>query len=156
MRTKVQELTGWLNAIKADIVAVQEAQLPKTVPNTPGYQPPAIVRRARGRRTGAGTKGGDVVLFVRWGLHFTTLTDRLRAAADDTTEICGVRLPGPQNLDIINIYRPPNSWSGDDREDHFDPSCLPNTIPLGDINGQHPRCDRACGAAGAMEERVAD
>ena len=159
LRTKVQELTGWLPAIKADVVAIQEAQLPKTVPSIPGYQPPVVVRRARGRRTGAGTKGGDVVLYVRSGLHFIPLTDRLRATADDTTEICGVRLLGPQTLDVINIYRPPISWSGDDREDHFDPGCLPNnsnTILLGDINGHHPRWDGACDTADAVGERVAD
>ena len=78
---------------------------------------------------------------------------------EDTAEICGVRLLGPQTLDIVNIYRPSISWSGDDREDHFHPSCLPNsnnTVLLGDINGQHPRRERACGAADAVGEGVAD
>ncbi|KAF0298696.1 Retrovirus-related Pol polyprotein from type-1 retrotransposable element R1 4 [Amphibalanus amphitrite] len=79
--------------------------------------------------------------------------------ADDTTELCGVRLLGPQTLDVLNIYRPPIRATGDDREDRFDPRCLPNnnkTIIIGDINGHHPSWDRACEAADAVGERMAD
>ncbi|KAF0301519.1 putative RNA-directed DNA polymerase from transposon BS [Amphibalanus amphitrite] len=80
-------------------------------------------------------------------------------SADDTTELCGVRLLGPQTLDVLNIYRPPIRATGDDREDRFDPRCLPNnnkTIIIGDINGHHPSWDRACEAADAVGERMAD
>ena len=111
LRKKIGELQRWLPAAKADVLAVQEGQLPKTAPRIPGYQPPVVVRRARGRITGAAVvKGGDVALYVRAGLHFTVIDDRMTAAADDTTEICGVRLLGCDNttyLTIINlIVRP--------------------------------------------------
>ena len=47
--------------MKSDVVAVQETQLSKTVPNIPGFQPPVVVRIARGRTTGAAVvKGQDV------------------------------------------------------------------------------------------------
>ena len=159
LRTKVQELGSWLPAIKADVVAIQEAQLPKAAPSISGFQPPVVVRRARGRRTGAASvKGGDVALYVRAGLHFVSLSGRYIAATDDSTELCGVRLLGPQNLDVLNIYRPPIRATGDDREDRFDPVLLPcddASIIVGDVNAHHPRWDRACDAADAVVERVA-
>ena len=159
LRTKVQELGSWLPAIKADVVAIQEAQLPKAAPSIPGFQPPVVVRRARGRRTGAASvKGGDVALYVRAGLHFVPLSGRYIAATDDSTELCGFRLLGPQNLDIFNIYGPPIRATRDDREDNFDPGLLPcddASIIVGDVNAHHPRWDRACDAADAVGERVA-
>ena len=159
LRTKVQELGSWLPAIKADVVAIQEAQLPKAAPSIPGFQPPVVVRRARGRRTGAASvKGGDVALYVRAGLHFVPLSGRYIAATDDSTELCGVRLLGPQNLDVLNIYRLPIRATGDDREDRFDPGLLPcddASIIVGDVNAHHPRWDRACDPADAVGERVA-
>ena len=158
--TKLQEIGSWLPAVKADVVAIQEAQLSKAAaPSIPGFQPPVVVRRARGRRTGAATvKGGDVALYVRAGLHFAPITGSHIAATDDSTELCGVRLLGPQNLDVLNIYRPPIRATGDDREDRFDPSLLPSddtTIIVGDFNGHHPRWDSACVTADAVGERVA-
>ena len=160
LRSKVRELAGWLPAVKADVVAIQEAQLPQVAPSIPGFQPPIVVRRARGRVSGAATvKGGDVALYVRAGLHFTPLTERRLAATDDSTEFCGVRLLGPQNLDVFNIYRPPIRATGDDREDNFDPSLLPSddaSILVGDVNGHHPSWDLECDAAGAVGERIAD
>ena len=87
-----------------------------------------------------------VTLYIRSGLQFTPLTDRLRATVDDITEICGVRLLGQQTLDVINIYRPPISWS-DNRVDNFDPGCLPNnsnTLLLGDIQWLRKGVCRVC------------
>ena len=160
LRTKIRELGSWLPAVKADVVAVQEAQFSKTAPNIPGYQPPVVVRRARGRTTGAAVvKGGDVALYIRAGLHFTVLTDSYLAATDDSTELCGVRLLGLHPINIINIYRPPIRATGDDREDRFDPSLLPSddeTIIVGDINGHHPWWDDSCQEADSVGDRVVD
>ena len=160
LRSKISELGGWLSAEKVDIVAVQEAQLPKTVPTIPGFQPPVVVRRARGRTTGAAVvKGGDVAVYVRAGLHFAPLTGRHLAAADDSTELCGVRLFGPQTLDVWNIYRPPIRATNDQRVDRFDPRYLPsddNSILVGDVNGHHPRWDRSCEIADAVGDRIAE
>ena len=83
-----------------------------------------------------------MALYVRAGLHFAPITWSHIAATDDSTELCGVRLLGPQNLDVLNISRPPIRATGDDREDRFDPSLLPSddtTIIVGDFNGHHPR-----------------
>ena len=96
--------------------------------------------------------------YVRAGLHFAPITGSHIAATDDSMELCGVRLLGPQNLDVLNIYRPPIRATGDDREDRFDPSLLPSddtTIIVGDFNGHHPRWDSACVTADAVGERVA-
>ena len=160
LRTKIRELGSWLPAVKADVVAVQEAQFFKTVPNIPGFQPSVVVRRARGRTTSAAVvKGGDVALYIRAGLQFTVLTDSYLAATDDSTELCGVRLLGLHPMNVINIYRLPIRATGDDREDRFDPSLLPNddeTIIVEDINGHHPWWDDSCQEADSVGDRVAD
>ena len=104
LRTKQTELQRWLTTVRADVVAIQEAQLPKVAPRLAGYQPPVVVRRARGRTAGAAVKGGDVCIFVRAGLHFTVLEGPFLADEDDTTEICGVRVLGQTPLDIVSIY----------------------------------------------------
>ena len=160
LRTKVRELGSWLPAVKADVVAVQEAQLSKTVPNIPGFQPPVVVRRARGRSTGASVvKGGDVALYIRAGLHFDVLSGGYLAATDDSTELCGVRLLGPHPLNIFNLYRPPIRATDDDRVDRFDPRLLPSdgeTIIVGDFNGHHPWWDGSCLEPDPVGVRVAD
>ena len=161
LRSKVQELQRWLPTIEADVVAVQEGQFPKTVPRLPGYQPPVVVRRARGRRAGAAAvKGGDVAVYLKGGVNFVPLTGRHLAASDDTTELVGVRLLGTHELDIINIYHPPiRSAEDDDRVDNFDPTLLPTddkTIVVGDVNAHHPSWDSGCDAADAVGERLAD
>ena len=78
--------------------------------------------------------------------------------ADDTTEVCGVRLLGKTHLDIINIYRPPiRPGAADERQDHFDPDRLPNdskSIIVGDLNAHHPLWDAGCDAADDVGERL--
>ena len=106
LRAKQEELQRWLPTVNADMVAIQEAQLPKVAPRLTGFQPPVVVRRARGRTADAAVKGGNVCIYVRAGMHFTVLEGPFRARADDTTEICGVRVFGQTPLDVINIYRP--------------------------------------------------
>ena len=162
LRKKIGELQRWLPAVKIDVLAVQEGQLPKVAPRIPGFQPPVVVRRARGRVTGAAVvKGGDVALYVRAGLHFTTIDDRLTAAADDTTEVCGIRLLGKHqdnNLTIINVYRPPIRATDDDRVDRFDPNVFPTddkTLLVGDVNAHHPMWDAACEASDTVGDRIA-
>ena len=160
LRSKVAELQRWLPAEKADVLAVQEGQLPSKVPRIPGYQPPVVVRRARGRITGAETvRGGDVAIYVRAGLHFAPLDGRFTTAADDTTEVCGIRLLGNHTLDVINIYRPPIRATGDDRIDNFSLDPIPNdskTLLVGDVNAHHPLWDNSCVEADGIGERIAD
>ncbi|KAF0298571.1 putative RNA-directed DNA polymerase from transposon BS [Amphibalanus amphitrite] len=113
------------------------------------------------RQTGApSAKGGDVAIYVRGGLTFSTLSDSYQAPADDTTEICGVRIHGKLQTDIINVYRPPiRRTRDDDRTDNFDPGALPsgdNTIILGDFNGHHPSWDYECDAADEVGNRLAE
>ena len=160
LRSKVTELQRWLPAIRADVVAVQEGQFPSTVPRLPGFQPPVVVRRARGRRAGAAVvKGGDVAIYVKGGLHFVPLSGRHLATTDDSTELCGVRLLGQSPITIVNIYRPPIRATDDDREDNFDPHLLPSddeTLLVGDVNAHHPSWDVGCAAADAVGERIAD
>ena len=160
LRTKLPELQRWLPSIKADVLAVQEVQFPqKSLFRLPGFQPPVIVRRARGRVAGGGVKGGDVAVFVRAGLHFTILTDPLTAPNDDCTEVCGVRLLGERPLTIINLYRPPIRGADDERIDRFDPSALPvddTTLLMGDFNAHHPQWDLACDEGDEVGTRVAE
>ena len=159
LRPKIAELSPWLSEARVDVVAVQEGQFPKTAPRLPGFQPPVVTRRTRGRRTDGPVKGGDVAIYVRDGRHFTTLSGPFKPSVDDTTEICGVRLIGAPDLDLINVYRPPiRPDESDDRHDHFDPSQLPcgdNTIVAGDVNAHHPLWDANSDAADEVGERIA-
>ena len=134
LRTKIQELSRWLSDIKADVVAVQEAQLAGGTISVPGYQVAAVSRRARGRRDGGPVKGGDVLILVRNGVNFSSLTQSPVTPGDDTTEWCAVRVftRAPQStshptrqhpashLDVINFYCPPiRSNESDDRVDRL-------------------------------------
>ena len=105
-------------------------------------------------------KGGDVALYIRAGLQFTTVDDRLTAATDDTTEVCGVRLIGKNNnLTVINLYRPPIRAMDDDRVDNFDPGMLPSnkeTLLVGDVNAHHPLWDQGCAAPDDVGGRIGD
>ena len=92
LRAKQAELQRWLTTVRGDVVMIKEAQLPKMTPRLAGYQPPVVVRRARGRTAGAAVKGGGVCIYVRAGLHFTVMEDPFLANLGDTTEICGVRV----------------------------------------------------------------
>ena len=162
IRSKIPELQGWLRTAPADVIAIQEAQFPaKTATRIPGFQPPVITRRARGRREGAAvTKGGDVAIYLRAGLHFTPLTDRPLDAADDSSEVCGVRILGERPLTVWNLYRPPiRSAEDDDRRDRFSPDALPHddqTIVVGDLNGHHPLWDSNCETADPVGQRFGD
>ena len=160
LRPKLAELQSWLLTGKADILAIQECQFGKAPSRVAGYQPPIITRRTRGRTAAAGAKGGDVALYLKAGLQFTPLTERRLAPADDSTEVCGVRLLGPKPLDILNIYRPPiRPGEADERQDAFDPNFLPsddNTIIVGDLNAHHPLWDTECEAADAVGDRLAE
>ena len=159
LRPKIAELSSWLSEARVDVVAVQEGQFPKTAPRLPGFQPPVVTRRTRGRRSGGPVKGGDVAIYVRDGRHFTVLSGPFKPSEDDTTEICGVRLLGSPDIDFINIYRPPvRSDESDDRQDNFNPDYLPcrdNTIIAGDINAHHPLWDTSCDGPDDVGERIA-
>ena len=99
-----------------------------------------------------------MAIFVRGGLHFDLLEGSHVAAADDTTELCGVRILGPNPITIVNVYRPPIRATNDDREDHFDPTLLPSDndcLLVGDINGHHPSWDNGCAAADEVGDRIA-
>ena len=105
-------------------------------------------------------KGGDVAIYIRDGRHFTVLSGPFTSAADDSTEVCGVRLLGHPDLNLINIYRPPiRPDESDERTDHFSPDSLPDrehTILAGDINAQHPLWDSSCEEADEVGERMAE
>ena len=162
LRTKVPELQSWLPTVKADVVAIQEAQFTaKSLTRIPGFQPPVVTRRGRGRAAGAAARGGgDVAIYVRGGLTFAPLPDRLVSPDDDTTEACGVRILGTTNLDIINIYRPPiRNTQEDEREERFDPGALPvndATLLVGGVNTHHPFWNHACEVEDTVGRRLAD
>ena len=160
LRQKIAELSSWLPGTNVDDIAVQQGQFPEALSQIPGFQPPVVTRRTRGRRDDGHAKGGgDVVIYVRDGRHFEALSGPFKPAAVGSTEVCGVRLLGAPDLDLINIYRPPiRSVEADERVDHFDPDALPdrdNTIVTGDINAHHPLWDSNCEEADEVGDRVA-
>ena len=82
-----------------------------------------------------------------------------QSAADDTTEICGVRIIGTPDLDVINLYHPPiRQDETDDGNDNFNPDLLihgDNVIVTGDTNAHHPLWDSDCDRADEVGERMA-
>ena len=46
---KIRELSRWLSDVKADVVAIQEAQLAGRPLSVPAFQTAAVSQRARGR-----------------------------------------------------------------------------------------------------------
>ena len=163
LRSKVPELQQWLSLKKADVVAIQEAQLPAKSISIPGYQEAAVTRRARGRRDGARAKGGDVAIYVRNGLSFDKLLSAPLAVDDDVPEWCGVRVFGRDSnkyLDVHNLYRPPlRTGASDERQDRFDPCALPadeRSLVVGDVNAHHPRWDGSCAGADGVGQRLSD
>ena len=91
------------------------------------------------------------------GRHFRVLSGPFTSTADDSTEVCGVRLLGNPDLNLINIYRPP--IRPDERTDHFSPDSLPDgerTILAGDINAHHPLWHSGCEEANEVGERMAE
>ena len=170
LRKKIPEFSRWLSAAKVDVAAIQEAQLPanKTL-SVPGYQAAVFQRRARGRRGDGPAKGGDVIIFVRDGIAFTTIEASPLQPADNTTEWCGVRIfthqprgrnPREKHIDIYNVYRPPIRNSEEDqRVDHFALTGFPsdpNVIIIGDINGHHPSWDGNCLEPDSVGQMVDD
>ena len=159
LRQKIAELSSWLPGTNVDVIAVQEGQFPEALPQIPGFQPPVATRRTRVRRDDGPAKGGDDVIYVRDGRHVEALSGPFKPAANGTTEVCGVRLLGAPDLDLINIYRPLiRSVEADERVDHFDPDALPdrdNTIVTGDINAHHPLWDSNCAEADEVGDRRA-
>ena len=159
LRSKTAELSPWLSEVRADVVAIREGQFGKAAPSIPGFQPPVVSRRSRGRRAGGPAKGGDVAIYVRDGRPFSILPGPLKPAADDTTELCGIRLCGDPDLQIINVYRPPiRPDDTDERVDRFDPEYLPggdNVIVAGDFNAHHPLWDAECEEADEVGDRTA-
>ena len=135
LRTKKQELERWLSVVKADVVAIQEAQLAANkTPSLSGYQTAAVTRRARGRRSGGPAKGGDVALFVRDRIQFSTIDRSPLHPQDDSTEWCAIwiflqssqpssqpNLPSTNpSYDIFNVCRTPiRPGDADERIDHF-------------------------------------
>ena len=156
LRKKIPEFSRWLSEKKVDVAAVQEAQLSAKPLSIPGYQTAAVRRRARGRRGDGPVKGGDVAIFVRDGLAYTTIETSPLRPDDNTTEWCAVRIiTNPRSpssrashIDIFNVYRPPIRNSEDDeRVDRFTLDRFPTnakSIIIGDINGHHPDWDANC------------
>ena len=99
-----------------------------------------------------------MAIYARDGRHFTVLSGPFKPGADDTNEICGVRLPGSPDLDIVNIYRPPiRSDAADERRDNFDPDYLPtgDIIVAGDVSA-HPLWGLDCDGPDATGEKKAE
>ena len=152
---KTGELSRWLSDVKADVAAIQEAQLAGRPLSVPGYQTAAVSRRARGRRDDGPVRGGDVAILVRDGLNFNVIKVSPLHPQDNTTECCAVRIilsaarpHQPKHLDIFNVYRPPIRTSvTDERVDRFSLDAFPTTdsiIITGDLNGHHPAWDVNC------------
>ena len=74
LRTKQAEPQRWLTTVRVDVVAIQEAQLPKVAPRLAGYQPAVVVRRGRGRTAGTAVKGGYVCIYRVSQKFFNTLS----------------------------------------------------------------------------------
>jgi hypothetical protein len=77
---------------------------------------------------GEAVKGGDVAIYVRFGLLFQRLGVAPLHVDDEVTKWCGVKVFGAEGalVDVHCIYCPPvRTGVADDRTDGFDVACLP-------------------------------
>jgi len=160
LRNKISELRKWCADNLIDVIALQEVQFPDSeVLRIPGFDDPILTRRKVGRTTNTTIKGGDVAIFVKEGLKYSSIKQVPLHPDDKTTEWVGVTIyPDEKNgINIHNLYIPPiRTRARDARVNKFYPDHLPTSkcIILGDMNGHHPSWDDQCEEADDIGKKI--
>ena len=97
----------------------------------------------RGTTNSTGNLGGGVLILVKNGLSYTSLSTKSLSSLDPSSDYLAiaVKIKGAAPIHLFNVYVPPiRSSSSDSRPKSFSPFLLPSsptTYIFGDFNSHH-------------------
>ena len=101
----------------------------------------------RGTTNSTGNLGGGVLILVKNGLSYTSLSTQSLSSVDPSSDYLAitVKIKGAAPIHLFNVYVPPiRSSSSDSRPKFFSPFLLPSfptTYIFGDFNSHHSSWD---------------
>ena len=144
------ELLHFLSHNQYDLIFIQESHLSSdSTFRIPGYktlQKNRFMTR-RGTTNSTGNLGGGVLILVKNGLSYTSLSTQSLSSLDPSSDYLAiaVKIKGAAPIHLFNVYVPPiRSSSSDSRPKSFSPFLLPSsptTYILGDFNSHHSSWD---------------
>ena len=133
-----------------DLIFIQESHLSSdSTFRIPGYktlQKNRFMTR-RGTTNSTGNLGGGVLILVKNGLSYTSLSTQSLSSLDPSSDYLAiaVKIKGAAPIHLFNVYVPPiRSFSSDSRPKSFSPFLLPSsptTYIFGDFNSHHSSWD---------------
>ena len=136
--------------ISKNLIFIQESHLSSdSTFRIPGYktlQKNRFMTR-RGTTNSTGNLGGGVLILVKNGLSYTSLTTQSLSSLDPSSDYLAiaVKIKGAAPIHLFNVYVPPiRSSSSDSRPKSFSPFLLPSsptTYIFGDFNSHHSSWD---------------
>ena len=144
------ELIHFLSHNQYDLIFIQESHLSSdSTFRIPGYktlQKNRFMTR-RGTTNSTGNLGGGVLILVKNGLSYTSLSTQSLSSLDPSSDYLAiaVKIKGAAPIHLFNVYVPPiRSSSSDSRPKSFSPFLLPSsptTYIFGDFNSHHSSWD---------------
>ena len=150
IRPRRTELLHFLSHNQYDLIFIQESHLfsDSTFPIS-GYKTLQKNRSMtrRGTTNCTGNLGGGVLILVKTGLSYTSLSTQSLSSLDPSSDYLAiaVKIKGAAPIHLFNVYVPPiRSCSSDSRPKSFSPFLLPSsptTYIFGDFNSHHSSWD---------------
>ena len=150
IRPRCTELLHFLSHNQYDLIFIQESHLSSdSTFRIPGYktlQKNRFMTR-RGTTNSTGNLGGGVLILVKNGLSYTSLSTQSLSSLDPSSDYLAiaVKIKGAAPIHLFNVYVPPiRSSSSDSRPKSFSPFLLPSsptTYIFGDFNSHHSSWD---------------
>ena len=150
IRPRRTELLHFLSHNQYDLIFIQESHLSSdSTFRIPGYktlQKNRFMTR-RGTTNSTGNLGGGVLILVKNGLSYTSLSTQSLSSLDPSSDYLAiaVKIKGAAPIHLFNVYVPPiRSSSSDSRPKSFSPFLLPSsptTYIFGDFNSHHSSWD---------------
>ena len=133
IRPRRTELLHFLSHNQYDLIFIQESHLSSdSTFRIPGYktlQKNRFMTR-RGTTNSTGNLGGGVLILVKNGLSYTSLSTQSLSSLDPSSDYLAiaVKIKGAAPIHLFNVYVPPiRSSSSDSRPKSFSPFLLPHT-----------------------------
>ena len=140
IRSKISEFNFHLGLYSPDIVALQETRLynDKT-PNFDKYYPIRLDRTYN--------NGGGIALYIKDGLKYRVKILQRKNRSKIEAQCITLKVKNNE-IDIMNIYIPPNTRLNEAELKYYIRQLSPNFIICGDFNGHHhhwkPRREIRC------------
>ena len=150
IRPRRTELIQFLSYNQYDLIFIQKSHLSSDSNfRIPGYKTlqknRSMIRK--GTTNSAGNLGGGVLILVKNGLTYTSLSTQSLSSLDPSSDYLAiaVKVKGASSIHLFNVYVPPiRSSSSDSRPKFFSPFLLlsaPTTYIFGDFNSHHSSWD---------------